>query len=277
MPFFIPVDFGRRLCIIMPLTTGIIELTEKYYGWGLPINISTHGHEIDRLIWVIHGFMIALFIGWFLFLIYTILRFRARAGHQATYKLNHFKTPTYLEVGVALFEALLLTAFSFPIWHHVRREFPAKDKSIELHVVAEQFAWNIHYPGIDGVFGKRDPKLISASNPLGMDPGDPQGADDITVLNQLHVPVDTPVIVDLSSKDVIHSFSIPVMRVKQDVIPGQLIPIWFEANKTGNFEIACAQLCGLGHYRMRGFFIVEPKEKFMAWLSEQVSQKKGST
>jgi len=245
----------------------------KYYGWGLPIDISTNGFEIDRLIWVLHIFMAVLFIGWFLFLMYSIFRFRERPGHKAAYKTNHFKTPTYLEIGVALFEVLLLCAFSFPIWHEVRQEFPSKDSSIELRVVAEQFAWNIHYPGKDGVFGKTDSRLMNASNSLGLDPKDPAGKDDVTTLNQLHIPVNTPVIVHLSSKDVIHCFALPVMRVKQDVVPGQSTPIWFEAKQTGDFEIACAQLCGLGHYRMRGYFIVDSKEKFDSWMAEQIAGK----
>lgn len=244
-------------------------MAEKYYGWGLPIDISTNGFQIDRLIWVVHIFMAVLFVGWFLFLVYAILKFRQKSGHPAHYHTQHFKLPTYLEIGVAVTEVLLLCAFSFPIFYQVRKEFPQKDKAIELRIVAEQFAWNIHYPGQDRVFGKTDLKRINPENPLGLDPGDPNGADDIITLNQLHIPVGTPVIATLSSKDVIHSFSLPVMRVKQDVIPGQSIPIWFEAKKEGDFEITCAQLCGLGHYRMRGFFITESREKFLAWLQEQ--------
>ena len=244
-------------------------MTEKYYGWGLPIDISTNGFQIDRLIWAVHIFMAVLFVGWFLFLVYSILKFRQKSGHQAHYHTKHFKLPTYLEIGVAVTEVLLLCAFSFPIFYHVRKEFPQKDKAIELRIVAEQFAWNIHYPGQDRIFGKTDLKRINTENPLGLDPDDPNGADDLITLNQLHIPVGTPVIAYLSSKDVIHSFSLPVMRVKQDVIPGQSIPIWFEAKKEGNFEINCAQLCGLGHYRMRGFFITESQEKFSAWFEEQ--------
>ena len=220
--------------------------------------------------------MAVLFVGWFLFLIYAIFKFRQRKGHEAHYHTKHFKLPTYLEIGVAVTEVLLLCAFSFPIFYQVRQGFPSKDKSIELRIVAEQFAWNIHYPGKDGLFGKTDLKLISSTNPLGVDSSDPNAADDILTLNQLHIPVGIPVIAHLSSKDVIHSFSLPVMRVKQDIIPGQSIPIWFEAKKEGNFEITCAQLCGLGHYRMRGFFITEPKEKFSAWLDEQLAEKTGA-
>ena len=246
---------------------------KNYYGWWLPIDISTNGWEIDRLIIVVHIIMAVLFVGWLLFFIYSVLRFRARAGHKAEYHTKHFKLPTYLEVGVALTEVVLLAAFSFPIWSHTRVEFPSKEAALHVRVVAEQFAWNIHYPGPDGVFGKASAGLMNASNPLGLDPEDPAGKDDIATINQLHIPVNKPVIVDLSSKDVIHSFSLPVMRVKQDVIPGQLIPIWFEAKQAGEFEIACAQLCGLGHYRMRGFFTVDTTEKFDEWMAAQAAEK----
>ena len=245
----------------------------KYYGWSLPIHVSKHGWQIDQLINVVHVFIAILFIGWFVFFVYVIIRFRQRPGHKAEYHIKHFKTPTVLEAGVALTEFILLFAFSIPMWHFFRNEMPPKGKSLQVRVVAEQFAWNVQYPGKDSVFGKTDPKLITAENPLGLDPHDPDGKDDITTINQLHIPVDMPVIVNLSSKDVIHCFTLPVMRVKQDVIPGQVIPVWFEAKSTGNFEIACAQLCGLGHYRMRGFFIVDTKEDFAKWLGEQAAEK----
>ena len=245
----------------------------KYYGWGFPIDISKHGPQIDQLINILHVFMLVLFVGWGTFFVYTLIRFRKREGHKAEYHGKHLKTPTYLEAGVALTEFVILFVFAIPIWHALRNDFPPRDKSVQVRVVAEQFAWNIHYPGRDGIYGKSDSALVSSTNPLGMDPNDPNGKDDIIMLNQLHIPVNTPVIVDLSSKDVIHSFSIPVMRVKQDAIPGQVVPLWFEAKETGNFEIACAQLCGLGHYRMRGFFIVDTKEDYKKWLEEQAAEK----
>ena len=243
-------------------------MTPKYYGWGLPFDASAHGAEIDRLIYIIHAFMAVLFVGWIIFVVVALLRFRQRAGHRATYKLNHFKAPTYIEVGVAIFELFLLVGFSFPIVYQTRKASPPPDNALHVRIVAEQFAWNVRYPGTDGVFGKTDIQLVGPANSIGLDPNDSAGKDDITTINQLHVPVGKSVIVELSSKDVIHSFFLPVMRVKRDVIPGQVIPIWFEASKTGNFEIACAQLCGLGHYRMRGFFTVEAENDFNAWLSK---------
>ena len=246
---------------------------QKYYGWWLPIDISTHGAEIDKLIIVIHVFMAVLFVGWLSFFVYVLFRFRAQPGQKAHYHTKHFKLPTYVEIVVAITEVILLVAFTFPIWHHVRNDFPPADKAFNVHVIAEQFAWNIHYPGKDGIFGRRDIKLVSPSNPIGLDNEDVAAKDDLVSINQLHIPINEPVVADLSSKDVIHSFSLPVMRVKQDVIPGQKIKVWFQAKETGDFEIACAQLCGLGHYRMRGFFSVETREKFDAWFNEQIAQK----
>lgn len=166
-------------------------------------------------------------------------------------------------------EVVLLVGVSFPIINSYYNTLPQASEAVEIRVVAEQFVWNIHYPGADGVFGRTSPAFMP-DNPVGLDPDDPAGQDDIQVINQLHIPVHTPVIVHLSSKDVIHSFSLPVMRVKQDTIPGQTIPVWFEATQTGDFEIACAQLCGLGHYRMRGFFIVQTEDEFDAWLQENL-------
>ncbi len=246
---------------------------EKYYGFGFPVDVSAHGYEIDRLINIVHVFMAVLFMGWLIFFVYTLFRFRARPGHEVTQHVRHFKLPTYLEIGVAVTEVVLLFVFSIPFWYHLKKDFPKKEGSLELRVVAEQFAWNIHYAGRDGVFGKTDPKLMNAANPVGLDPGDPAGGDDITTINQLHVPVGKPVIAHLTSKDVIHSFALTVMRVKQDVIPGQSIPVWFEAKRAGNFEIACAQLCGLGHYRMRGYFIVDEADAFSAWMESVAPQK----
>ena len=95
------------------------------------------------------------------------------------------------------------------------------------------------------------------------------GKDDVTTINQLHLPVDKPALIYLSSKDVIHSFFLPNLRVKQDAVPGLNVPIWFEATKTGKYEIACAQLCGLGHYRMRGFMTIMSEDDYAAWMDEE--------
>lgn len=307
---------------------------------GLPIVASSHGGEIDQMIIVIHWMMFILFVGWGSFFLYTLIRFR-KSRNQKVDPIgvkSHFSS--YIEGAVALFEVVLLVGFAYPLWSKRVNAFPTEKDATVVRVVAEQFAWNVHYPGNDGVFGRTDIKLVTSDNPIGLDRSDPNAKDDITTINQLNLPVGKPVIVRLSSKDVIHSFGIPLLRVKQDAIPGEVIRLWFEPTMTndqvlqasikrhhvtladtgntelqalvamdeykgkdGNailtkmqgitpevipqlvsagiteiavapptpMEIACAQLCGLGHYRMRGFVKIQTMEEYKAWLAEETA------
>ncbi len=245
---------------------------DSIYGWGLPPNLSMHGAIIDQIIHIMHWFMAALFIGWGAFFIYCLIRFRQRPGHTASAAEPTTKFPKVLEIGVVLFEAAILIGLSYPAWSKLRTDFPKESESTNLRIVAQQFVWNIHYPGRDGIFGKTDPKLISDSNSLGLDPEDLNGKDDIITLNQLHFPVDKPVLATLTSKDVIHSFFIPVLRVKQDAIPGMKVPIWWQAKGTGQFEIACAQLCGNGHTIMKGYVSIDTPEEYKTWMAEREAE-----
>ncbi len=164
---------------------------------------------------------------------------------------------------------LLLVFYAIPAWAKRVKAFPAENEAVVVRVVGEQFAWNVHYPGPDGKFGRTDISLVSADNPLGLDRKDPNAKDDITTVNQLNLPVDRPVLVHLSTKDVIHSFGLFEMRVKQDAIPGMQIPVWFIPNRVGDYEIACSQLCGLGHYRMRGFLTIQTAADYQKWFDAQ--------
>jgi cytochrome c oxidase subunit 2 len=139
-----------------------------------------------------------------------------------------------------------------------------------VRVTGHQFAWEVQYPGADGKFGRTDPKLVSAENLIGLDRKDPDAKDDIVTSNQLNLPENRPVLVHLSSQDVIHSFGLYEMRVKQDAIPGLDIPVWFIPNRVGEYEITCSQLCGLGHYRMKGFVTVQSAADYDKWMAEQV-------
>ena len=141
---------------------------------------------------------------------------------------------------------MLIVAFAIPAWAARVDAFPRENEATVVRVVAEQFAWNAHYPGADGQFGRTDIKLVAADNPLGLDRSDPAAKDDFNSVNQLALPVNKPAILHLSSKDVIHSFSLIQMRVKQDTIPGESIPVWFTPTMTGDWEVNCSQLCGLG-------------------------------
>ncbi len=254
---------------------------------GLPELASANGAQMDRLMAYIHVLMAVLFVGWFGLFLYMLVRFRKGRNPKASYTGVRSHASRYAEIAVAVAEGVLLVGFSIPFWHWHADAFPADGQSVQVRVVAQQFAWNIHYPGPDGIFGKSDPKFVNEqSNPLGLDPDDPAGKDDITTTNQLHLPVGKPVIVHLSSKDVIHSFMLDEFRVKQDAIPGIYIPTHFTPTvttaemreRTGNpkfqYEIACAQLCGLGHYRMRGYLTIDTPEGFHQWLAQKEAEKK---
>ncbi len=245
-------------------------MNPPHYGMWLPTDISQHGHRIDAMINWLHVFMIALFVGWGIFFVMCLVKFRKRDGHKAVYEPIHGSASKAIEVAVVVIEMIFLIVLSMPIWAEYKT-MPPKDKNpLEIRIVGEQFQWNAHYPGPDGIFGATKAEFVKeGTNPLGLDPNDPNGKDDITSekigQGQLFIPKDRPVIIHLRSKDVIHSFFIPVLRVKQDAIPGMDIPIWFQANETGDYEIACAQLCGLGHYKMRGEVHIKTPEEFDAW------------
>jgi len=166
---------------------------------------------------------------------------------------------------------VLLIGFAIPAWATRVNEFPAETDSTVVNVVAKQFEWHIHYPGPDGMFGRKDPSLITPTNAIGLDRSDPYAVDDIATINQLNLPVGKPTIVHLTTQDVIHSFAISTLRVKQDAIPGMEIPVWFVPTVTGDYEINCSQLCGLGHYRMRGFVKIQTEEEFEAFLAEEAA------
>jgi cytochrome c oxidase subunit 2 len=238
---------------------------------GMPVAAATHADKIDELIVLVHWLMAVLFVGWGLFFLYTLVRFRAGANAKASYHGVKATWSKWVEGAVLVTEIVLLVFFSIPVYGERVAAFPPEHESTVVRVVAEQFAWNIHYPGADGKFGKTDIKLVSAANPLGLDRNDADAKDDITTINQLNVPVNKPAIVHLSSKDVIHSFGLPQMRVKQDAIPGIVHNLWFTPSMTGEWEIACSQLCGLGHYRMRGFYTIQPQADFEAFLKENAA------
>jgi cytochrome c oxidase subunit 2 len=236
---------------------------------GQPPNASAHGYQIDHILEFCHWFMGALFVGWSAFFIYVLIRFRRGRQPNANYKGVTSGISTHLEFSVVLIEAVLLLGFAIPLWAKRVNEFPPGKEALVVHVVAQQFSFNYHLPGPDGQFGRRDASFVTNSNPVGLDPNDPAGKDDIVTQGELHVPVNRPVIIELSSKDVIHDFFVPSMRIAGDAIPGSLIPIWFTPIKTGTDEVICGQLCGLGHYGMKGTLVVDTPQDYQAWLKER--------
>ena len=291
---------------------------------GMPLDASGHGAPIDSMMSWVHWLMIVLFLFWAAFFLYTLYRFSAKRQPKANYHGVKSKFSTYIEGGVIVAEAVLLVGFAFPIWSDIKNDFPSEESSLVVNVVAEQFAWNVIYPGADGEFGR-----TTLTKPIQIDAEDPRGDDDIIVADELHLVKGKPAIIHLSSRDVIHSFGLPNMRVKQDIIPGLTIPVWFvpmmstrefresmakvmpisadqgrrrqyppyrwisgedhmladstmlvaqnqrlstrvldrlyeagisEIMASPDMEINCAQLCGGGHYSMRGTVIVHDTE-----------------
>ena len=253
---------------------------------GMPVIASSHGLMLDQMSGWVHWLMIILFVGWGIFFIVTLFKFGIISNGKVDRDGVQSHASTYGEYAVILVEAFILVSFAIPLWSLTKTDIPdVTEDTVEVRVVAQQFAWNIHYPGVDGIFGRTYASLVDEEiNPIGLDRSSPHGADDIVTLNQMHLPVDKQTIIYLSSKDVIHSFSLPEMRVKQDAIPGMSTPIFFTPTMTSDeflveikgsaregkgYEIACAQLCGNSHYRMRGFLTIDTEDEYNAWLDEE--------
>lgn len=237
---------------------------------GMRPTASEHGYQLDQMLEFVHWVMLLLFIGWSIFFLYTLYRFHHKRNPKADYYGVRSRASTHIEIMVVLVESVFLLGFGIPLWgKRVEGPRPEDGTVDRIRVVAEQYKWNFHYSGDDGVFGRQSADLISASNPLGIDYTDPASHDDVVAVNEMHLPVRKNVIVDLSSKDVIHSFAIPNFRVGQDTIPGMVIPAWFKPIKLGEYDIVCGQLCGNMHYAMRGIVVVESEEDYQKWFKEQ--------
>ena len=240
--------------------------------WWFPPPISQHGMEYDvqfHRTLVVTGiifFLAQVALGW------AILRYREKRGGRANYSHGNNRMEIIWTTATAvLFVGLVLMGTK--IWASVHfNDAPAN--AIPIEVLSKQFAWSFRYPGPDGKFGKIDLKLINDANgnPFGIDEKDPEGKDDI-VSASINVPVGKPIKLILHSRDVIHNFFVRELRLKQDLVPGMEIPLHFQADKTGSYEIACSELCGLGHHQMHSVLVVESEADFENWKKQQAAQK----
>ena len=215
-------------------------------SWIMPESVSTFGPALDNLYYVILVITGIVFVVTEVVLVYFMIKYRHKEGRKATYIEGSSKAEWIWTSATAVI-VMALAIYSKGIWDTIRHPDMFPVDAYQLNVTAKQYEWNATYAGLDGQLGT---------------------SDDIQSRNQVHIPVDQPVIVNLQSEDVIHSFFLPDLRVKHDAVPGRVWPIWFEATQTGEFPLACAELCGLGHYRMGGTLIVHSKEDFDSWLSE---------
>jgi cytochrome c oxidase subunit 2 len=235
----------------------------KLYNWrallystiwfkDAPEDVSLDGYRIDN---VIHytDFVISIYFGIVIAaLAYFIYRYRSTRGHKAVYDHGNSKHSVMFTGGLGLMVFLsvdvVIEKMAFQDLKDAFWNFPKGENVVRIEVMPQQFAWNFRYPGPDREFGTDD--------------------DIIPAQNQMHIPVNTPIVVQIASWDVIHSFYLPNFRIKQDATPGMITALWWQATKTGVFDIACAELCGNSHYKMKGYLTVETDEEFRQWLTE---------
>jgi cytochrome c oxidase subunit 2 len=221
----------------------------------LPPNVSTYGGEIDKFFYIIYYITAVVFFLVAGAMIFFLIKYRHQEGRRATY--THGNTTLEIVWTTATFVAMLILALvSKPLWGRIKQQVPMTQSMVTIQVTGKQFNWEVLYPGPDGEF---DTPADSAAGTL----------DDYQVDNDVHVPVNTVVRVILKSKDVIHSFFVPQLRLKQDSVPGHTITAWFEATQPGNYEIPCAELCGFGHSGMLGHLYVDTPEQYEAWKNEK--------
>lgn len=260
---------GIRFLAVVLLLMGLAVVFGFAQGW-LPEVHTSHGKGIDRTIRYLMVSTGILYVVSHFALSYMMFQY-AKDEPRANAKLNK-----KLEAKVAIVPVVLMMAVSevgvlvmgLPVFGEVYGDAP--EDAYEVEVVGKQFEWLVRYPGPDGIFGQVRADLVHDSrNPLGLDKKDPAAKDDIVARGIVNIPVDRTTVVHLRSLDVIHSFTVPLFRVKQDTLPGFTARAMFKAETEGTFELACAELCGLGHYRMQGKVVVKTEEDLAQWLSEQ--------
>lgn len=216
-------------------------------SWILPPSASSYAGDIDWLYYLILIITGIAFVLVEIGLIWFAIKYRARPDRKATYYHGNARAE-WIWTSVTAVVVVVIGLLSAGVWDRIkgRDSVPAGAMPIRIH--AKQFEWHISYPGPDGQLNT---------------------GDDLSVRNQLHLPVNKPVVAELTSEDAIHSFFIPAFRIKQDAVPGMTIRVWFQPTDTGTFELACAELCGLGHYRMRAVATVHAEADYQRWLDER--------
>jgi cytochrome c oxidase subunit 2 len=234
--------------------------------WWTPI-ASNWGY-IDATLVVTFWITGAVFAAVVLFMAYCVWKFRHREGIRAAYEPENHKLESRLTIVTTIGVAALL-APGLVVWYQF---VTVPDEATEVEVVAQQWSWAYRLPGADGKLGLADNRLVGFDNPLGIDPDDPAGRDDVMVeAADLYLPIGKPVHVLLRSLDVLHNFYVPEFRGKMDMVPGMVTFFWFTPTRTGSYQVLCAELCGSGHGFMRGGVVVASDEDYQAWLADQMT------
>ena len=223
------------------------------FSWLMPETVSTFGPALDNMYYVILWITGIVFFATEITLLVFMVKYRHKEGRKAEY-IHGSNKAEVIWTTIPFVIVMGLAFYSKGLWDEIRDPDRIPADAYPIHVMGAQFEWTATYAGADGQFGT---------------------SDDFVSLNALHMAVDQPVVVQLEAEDVIHSFFLPEFRVKQDAVPGMTTPVWFEATRTGQFTLACAELCGLGHYRMGGTVIVHSQADFQDWLAERQAEAEG--
>ena len=248
------------LLIVLVVGSLIFHFVSPWTFTPLASNWQQIDDTINITFWVT-GFV---FVAVNLFMAYSIIKYRHRKGHKATYDPENNKLETWLTIFTTIGVAAMLAPGLF-VWAQF---VDVPDDAMEVEAVGQQWHWSYRLPGADGEFGNVDSTLISVDNPFGMDPDDPLGQDDVLIRDaELHLPIDKPVKINLRSKDVLHNFTVAQFRVKMDMVPGTESYLWLTPTKLGRFEVLCEELCGIAHHTMRSAVIVESENDYENWVA----------
>lgn len=252
--------------ILILVAVGTVAFHFMSPWWWTPI-ASNWGYIDDAIIitfWVTG----AVFIGIIVFMAYCAFRYHHGRGGRAAYEPENKKMEVWLTVLTSVGVAVMLAPGLF-VWNQF---VTVPDDATEFEALGQQWLWSYRLPGKDGKLGTSEARYISAENPFGLNPDDPNGRDDILILgDDLHLPINKPVKVLLRSIDVLHNFYVPEFRAKMDLVPGAVTYYWFTPTRTGTFDALCFELCGVGHHAMRSRVIVDEESDYREWLNEQTT------
>ncbi|MFH0350721.1 MAG: c-type cytochrome [Chromatiales bacterium] len=246
--------------VLMVVASVLFHFLSPWYFTPIASNWGMIDDTVTITFWVT-GFV---FVAINLFMAYAVFRYRYQKGRRAAYEPENKKLEWWL-IGLTTLGVVAMLAPGLFVW---AKFVQVPNEASVIEAIGQQWHWSFRFPGKDGVLGTVDPKYVSVENPFGINPDDPSGQDDVLIAsNELHLPIDKPVKVLLRSTDVLHNFAVPQFRVKMDLVPGMVPYMWFTPTRTGKFEILCEELCGIGHFAMRGSVVVEEQTAFHTWLS----------
>ena len=250
------------ILVLVALGSVLFHLLSPWWWTPIASNWTYIDHTITLTFWITGTVFVAIV----LFMAYCLLRFRHQTGTQAAYEPENKKLEWWLTILTSVGVAALLAPGLF-VWH----QFVTVPKGADVvEIIGQQWLWNFRLPGKDGVLGTSDTRNVSPENPLGLNPNDPHGQDDVLIEGgDMHLPLNRPVKVLLRSIDTIHDFYVPEFRAKMDIVPGMVTYFWFTPTRTGTFDILCAGFCGVGHPQMRGSVVVETESDYQTWLQKQ--------